>query len=390
MSYRYEKEEDILAHEGDEYEKYYGAVIPPIFQNTLFVAPTEANGIPNHEYSYTRDTNPTIEAVEKKLAALENGEAALCFSSGMAAISSAMLYFLKKDCHVIAAKSIYGPARTLLKEYFAKKFGVKTTFLSDKEMDSVEDYITENTKLIYLESPSSGIYGLQDIEHIAQIAQKHGIGTVIDNTYATSLYQHPLEYGIDISVHTASKYLSGHSDIVAGALISSKEICQSIRWNERAILGGCIDPHQAWLMLRGMRTMKLRVEQHAKNALQVAKYLEKHPCVERVFYPGLKQESQKHLIEKYLKGFNGLMSFVIRGDRQQAEKFLNSLQVFLRGCSWGGFESLAYPYTVGTSEKQNEEMGCPANLIRLHVGIENADTLIADLEQAFEKCKGEV
>lgn len=385
MSNKYEKAEDILAHEGDEYEKYYGAVIPPIFQNSLFVTPSEGNGIPEHDYVYTRCTNPTIEAVEKKLAALENGEDALCFSSGMAAISSSMLYFIEKDCHVIAPKSIYGPARTLLKEYFPRKFGVKTTFLSEEEMEKLEEYITDRTKLIYLESPSTAVFSLQDLEHIGKIARKHGIGTVIDNTYATSLYQHPMEYGIDISVHTASKYLSGHSDIVAGALISSKEICQNIRYGERANLGGCIDPHQAWLMLRGMRTMKLRLEQHAKNALAFAEYLQSHPCVGQVFYPGLKQGRQKELIEKYLKGFNGLLSFTIRGTREQAECFLDSLKVFLRGCSWGGFESLAIPFTVGTPKEYNEEIGCPANLIRLHVGIENADTLIADLEQAFHK-----
>lgn len=385
MSHKYEKPEDILAHEGDDYEKFMGAVVPPIFQNSLFVLPTTGNGIPEHPYVYTRTTNPTVEVVEKKLAALEHGGDALCFSSGMAAISSAIMHFVEKDCHVITVKSIYNPTRTLLKEYLPKKFGVETTFLSQKEAMHLEDYIKDNTKLIYLESPSTGIFSLQDLEYIGGLGKKYGVGTVIDNTYATPLYQQPLDYGIDISVHTASKYLGGHSDIIAGALISSSEICEEIRLSERANYGACMDPHQAWLMLRGMRTLKIRLEQHAKNALAVAKYLQGHPGVKQVFYPGLKEGPQKDLIEKQLKGFNGLLSFVVNGTAKQAEIFMDSLTCFLRGCSWGGFESLAAPFTVGTEEAYNNEIDCPANLIRLHVGIENADTLIADLEQAFEK-----
>lgn len=383
MSYKYTSVDDILTHEGDDYAKFHGAVVPPIYQNSLFVLPTTANGVPEHDYVYTRVSNPTVEVAEQKLAALEHGGDALCFSSGMAAISSAIMYFLEKDCHVITSKSIYGPTRTLLKEYFPKKFGVQTSFLSAEEMEHIEDYVQENTKLIYLESPSTAVFKLQDLEKIGKLAKEKGIGTVIDNTCATSLYQQPLDYGIDISVHTASKYLGGHSDIVAGALISSKEICAKIRDGERALYGGCIDPHQAWLLLRGMRTMKLRLEQHAKNALVVADYLKKHPLVKEVFYPGLKEGAQKELIEKQMTGFNGLLSFVYNGTKEQAEKFMDSLKCFLRGCSWGGFESLVVPFTVGTAEEYNEMIECPANLIRLHIGIENVETLIADLDQAF-------
>ncbi|MBE5892786.1 MAG: aminotransferase class I/II-fold pyridoxal phosphate-dependent enzyme [Lachnospiraceae bacterium] len=387
MEHHYEKVEDILVHEGDDYAKFMGSVAPPIYQSSLFVRPTTANGIPEHPYAYTRASNPTVEAVEKKIAALEGAEAALCFSSGMAAITSAIMHFVEKDCHVITVKSIYGPARNFLCNYLPKKFGVKTSFLSCEEMEHIEDFITEDTRLIYLESPSSGVFRLQDLEYIATLAKEHGIGTVIDNTYATSLYQHPLEYGIDISVHTASKYLGGHSDLVAGAVISSKEICRQIQNNERVLYGACIDPHQAWLLQRGMRTMKLRLEQHAKNALIVAQYLKNHPYVKEVYYPGLKEGPQKHLIEKYLKGFNGLMSFVIDGDTDAAKKFLDSVTCFLNGCSWGGFESLAVSYTVGYSQESCDAMDCPMNLIRLHVGLENVDTLIADLEQALEKTR---
>lgn len=387
MSRGYVKEEDILAHEGDGYERFMGAVVPPIFQNTLFALPTSGNGIPEHPYVYSRVTNPTVEVVEKKLAALENGGDALCFSSGMAAISSAIMHFVEKDCHVVTVRSIYGPARTLLKDYLPGKFGVETTLLSQEEAMHLGDYVRDNTRLIYLESPSSGIFSLQDLEYVGKLGRERGIGTVIDNTYATPLYQKPLDYGIDISVHTASKYLGGHSDIIAGALISSGRICEEIRRSERANFGACMDPHQAWLMLRGMRTLKLRLEQHSENALAVARYLKGHPLVKRVYYPGLKEGEQKELIEKQMKGFNGLLSFVMDGTADQARLFMDSLTCFLKGCSWGGFESLVHPFSVGTDEEFNRENDCPANLIRLHIGLENVETLIADLEQAFEKVR---
>lgn len=385
MTDNYKKIEDILAHAGDDYGRFMGAVVPPIFQNSLFVQPTEGNGVDEHPFVYTRTTNPTVEVAEKKLAALENGEDALCFSSGMAAISSAILYFLEQNCHVITVKSIYNPTRTLLKEYFPKKFGVRTSFLSAEEMEHIEDYITEDTRLIYLESPSSGIYKIQDLEKIGRLGREHHIGTVIDNTYATPLYQHPLDFGIDISVHTASKYLGGHSDIVAGALISTKEICNEIRLGERANFGGCIDPHQAWLLIRGMRTLKLRLQEHEKNARIVAEYMKGHPKVKEVFYPGLEEHPQRDLIQKQMTGFNGLLSFVIDGEADRAERFIGSLQCFLKGCSWGGFESLVISFTVGAAQEYCNEIDCPPNLIRLHIGIENPETLIADLEQAFQK-----
>lgn len=387
MGHHYDKVEDILAHEGDAYEKFTGAVVPPIYQNTLFVQSTPANGVPEHPYSYTRNSNPTIEVVEQKLAALEGAEDAVCFSSGMAAIASAMMHFIRKDCHVIALKSLYGGSRSLLKEYFPARFGVKTTFLGKEQINDLESYITDETTLIYLESPSTCVYYIQDLEKIARAAKKHGIGTVIDNTYATPLYQHPLEWGIDISVHTASKYLGGHSDIVAGALMASKEICDSIRFNERMLFGACIDPHQAWLLLRGMRTLKVRLEQHQKNGLAVAEYLKGHPYIKKVFYLGLRDSDQLELQDKYIKGYNGLMSIVYDGTAEEANKFVDSLQCILNGCSWGGFESLAVAFTVGAEKAVCEELECPPNTIRLHIGLESAETLIADLEQALHKSK---
>ena len=372
---------DICTHLGDDYAKFSGAIVPPIFQNTLFVLPTESNGVTNTSYSYTRDTNPTIEIAEKKIAALEGGDGALCFASGMAAISAAMLYYIKKDCHVILAASSYGGALGLVRGYFPDKFGVEFTFVNGNSVEEIENAIKDNTTLIYLESPSTFIFRMLDLEKIAEIAKKHGIGTVIDNTYATPLHQQPLKYGIDIVCHTASKYLGGHSDIVAGAIAARKEIIESIHQRERVLLGGCMDPHQAWLLIRGIRTLPMRLKQHGENGLKVAKFLENHKNVKKVFYPGSDTFEQKELFEKYLSGTNGLLTFEPKGTKEQCKKFIDRLHYFQNGCSWGGFESLAIYLEA---DEISQKFGQPEKFIRLHVGLEDVNTLIDDLNEALK------
>lgn len=381
----YNTSDDIIMHLGDDYGEFHGAIVPPIYQNTLFVEPTKEYGVGQHPYGYTRISNPTTEVLEKKLAAIEGGSNALCFSSGMAAITSAIIHFIEKDCHIITVKSIYNPVREFFEEFLTKKFGAEVTYLDGWEMEEVEKYITDKTKLIYLESPSSAIYKIQDLEKVGLVGKKYKIGTVIDNTYATPLYQKPLSYGIDISVHTATKYIGGHSDVVGGVLISSEEICSAIQFGERAVLGGCIDPHQAWLLLRGLRTMPIRLKQHAENALKAAKYLEHHEKIEKVYYPGLASHPQKELIDKQLHGFNGLISIVPKGTAEEVTRFMDGLRYFMKGCSWGGFESLVCGITVGKEDAYCEMVDCPRNLVRLHIGLENAEMLIADLEQALDK-----
>ena len=384
---QYLKKEDICTHLGDDYAKFMGAIVPPIFQNSLFVKPTPTNGVPDSGYVYTRVCNPTTEIAEKKIAALEGADGALCFSSGMAAISSAILHFVRDNCHVVYVASSYGPTRTFLTQYCANRFGVTTTPVKGVTTEEVEAAIRPNTKLIYLESPSSGVFRLQDIEAIAQIAKSKGIGTIIDNTYATPLHQNPLRYGIDIAVHTASKYMGGHSDIVAGALAANAEIIESIQHQERELLGSIMDPHQSWLLTRGLRTLPLRLKQHGANGRQVAQYLEQHPKVEQVFYPGSETFQQKELFRRYLSGTNGLISFVPKGTVEQVRQFMYDLKVFQFGVGWGGFESLVINITVGYTPEQAEAVDCPVNLVRIHCGLEDADSLIADLEQAFEKLK---
>lgn len=380
----YQNVEDICTHLGDEYAQYMGAIIPPIFQNSLFVRSTPENGIPDSGFVYTRVSNPTIELPERKIAAMEGAEAAACFSSGMGAISAAIMHFIRKDCHVILPRTIYGPTRVFLTEYLAERFGVTHTFVHGSDVKEIEDAVRPETALIYLESPSSMLFQMQDIEEIAKIAKAHGIHTIIDNTYATPLHQNPLSYGIDLVCHTASKYMGGHSDIVAGVIAGAKTDIDSICHHERELFGACMDPHQAWLLTRGLRTMPIRLRQHGESGMKVARYLEQHPCVKQVFYPGLDSHPQRDLVKKYLRGTNGLISFIYDGTAEQATAFIYALKVFQFGCSWGGFESLVVPSSVGMSEEDADKVGLSPNIIRIHVGLENVETLIADLDQAFE------
>ncbi|KAF1304339.1 trans-sulfuration enzyme family protein [Enterococcus sp. JM9B] len=373
------KKEDILAHLGDDYGKFMGAVIPPIFQSTLFVQPTDSNDVTTDEYIYSRISNPTVAVVEEKMAALEHGEQALCFATGMAAISAGIMSCLGEKAHVICIETAYGPTRAFLGDYL-KKFGVMTTFLTGNSLEELEAAILPDTCLIYLESPSSYVYRLQDLREIATIAQKHQIYTMIDNTYATPLQQNPIDFGIDLVAHTASKYLGGHSDVMGGVLVGSKELLTPMIEGERALFGASMDPHQAWLVLRGMRTLQLRIEKHQENALKVAQFLENHAIVEQVFYPGLASHPDHELAKKQMSGFNGLVSLIVKGSQQQQMVFLNALQNFQYGVSWGGFESLIANATVG-----KELPGVPQGLFRLHVGLENLETLLSDLDQALKK-----
>ncbi len=371
--------EDICAHLGDEYDRYLGAIVPPIFQNTLFTRKTV-----NHGYNYTRVSNPTTEIAEKKIAALEEGEEARCFSSGMAAISAALTHYLEKDSHVICPRAVYLPVKVFLETYM-KKFGCEVTFVSGESLEEFEQAIRPNTKIIYLESPLSNIFTLQDLEAISALAKYHGIATIIDNTWATPLYQNPLKYGIDLVVHSASKYMGGHSDILGGVIVGSKDVLDSIMNNERSLFGAVMDPHQSWLLIRSLRTLPVRLKQHQENGMQVAAFLESHPRVSAVYYPGLQSHPQYELGRKQMSGYCGLLSFVPRGDKQQIMKMMKSLQYFEEGPSWGGFESLINSPGLWVNEETSIQSGIPIGLIRISVGLESADSIMGDLDRALNE-----
>lgn len=376
--------EEICTHYSEDPSRFAGAVTPPIFQSSLFTECEGNEGDREGRYAYTRVSNPTTEIVENKVAALEQGEAAKCFSSGMGAISAAMMHYLKKDSHVVAVASIYGPAHRFLAEYM-KRFGVAVTFVKGTDTEEIEGAIRENTDLIYLESPSTYLFLVQDLSKIAEIAKRHHAATVIDNTYCTPIFQKPLTLGIDMVVHSASKYLGGHSDIIGGVVIGRKEDIDQIAQSERELFGAVMSPFDSWLMLRGIRTLPVRMKQYMANAMEMAAYFQELPVVKEVIYPWWETHPQYELAKKQMTGASGLMSVVFDLPGEQIKRIVRELEFFHRGPSWGGFESLISP--VGADlEQDNETM--KKGLVRLHIGLEGADLLKEDFERAVKNVLG--
>lgn len=376
--------EEICTHYSEDPSRFAGAVTPPIFQSSLFTECEGNEGDREGRYAYTRVSNPTTEIVENKVAALEQGEAAKCFSSGMGAISAAMMHYLKKDSHVVAVASIYGPAHRFLAEYM-KRFGVEVTFVKGTDTEEIEGAIRENTDLIYLESPSTYLFLVQDLLKIAENAKRHHVATVIDNTYCTPIFQKPLTFGIDMVVHSASKYLGGHSDIIGGVVIGRKEDIDQIAQSERELFGAVMSPFDSWLMLRGIRTLPVRMKQHMVNAMEMAAYFQELPVVKEVIYPWWETHPQYELAKKQMTGASGLMSVVFDLPGEQIKRIVRELEFFHRGPSWGGFESLISP--VGADlEQDNETM--KKGLVRLHIGLEGADLLKEDFERAVKNVLG--
>ncbi len=389
------KIETMISHYAEERENYEGAVVPPIFQNSLFTfenweAIDKAFDDRINTSIYSRGRNPGVHIVEKKLAALAGGEKSKLFTSGMAAITAAIMHFLNAGDHVIALKNMYGPANNLIHVYLKQKMGIESSFVFGTELSDFENAIQENTKLIYLESPSSAVFSIQDIEKVCKLAHKNGIKTIIDNTWATPIFQQPLKMGVDLEVHSCSKYIGGHSDVVAGLVIGNAADIDSISVNEFELLGGKIAPIEAWLIMRSLRTLPIRMKAHQEHALEVAEYLENHPKVQQVRYPGLKGFSQYELAKKQMSGYSGLMSFkLVSTNLDQIKLFFNSLELFMIGVSWGGHESLIYApaisYLKEMSPQQFDALGISLGDMRISVGLENVEDLIADLEQALNK-----
>jgi len=382
------KASTIIAHHGEDRKDYHGAVVPPIFQNSLFTfesADAIDHAFSNIEdaYVYTRGNNPTVTMLEEKVAALEHGQACKFFSSGMSAITSAILHFVNAGDHVICIDSVYGPTSNFLSEYMGKKFQIEIDFVKGS-LEEIQEKAKPETSLIYLESPSSGIYACQDLKAIADFAKEMGIGTVVDNTWASPIFQNPLTLGVDIVVHSASKYLGGHSDVVAGCMVSSRKIIKEILMEEHQFLGSKIAPFEAWLILRGLRTLPIRMERHESSAKKVMTYLESHPKVVEILYP-----DKDPIALKQMTGFAGLFSVVLDTDAKGARDFIDYLKYFSIGVSWGGFESLAYAPIISLSKElppdKLEAAGIHPGLIRLFVGLEDPEDLIEDIQEALEK-----
>ncbi len=387
--------ETLLSHYGEDREGNRGAVVPPIFQNSLFTfkdwdAIDAAFEDPVNNCIYTRGRNPSVAVAEEKIAALAGGERAKLFASGMGAISSAIMHCVRKGCHVVTIRNIYGPANNFFNVYLREKMGIDTTFVSGETVEEFEAALRPETALIYLESPSSAVFSLQDVRGVAGVAKKHGVRTVIDNTWATPLFQKPLALGVDLEVHSCSKYLGGHSDIVAGVVIGGEKDIREIFLEEHALFGAKMAPFEAWLLTRSLRTLPMRVARHQENTAKVASWLERHPKIRRVAWPGLASHPQHELAKKQMTGFTGLFSFELATERiENIKAFVNSLKYFSIGVSWGGHESLIYaPVISALKELPPErfaELGIVPGVMRVSIGLENADDLIADLDRALER-----
>lgn len=379
----------ILNHLGEERDEYYGSVAPPVFQTTNFCFKTvsEMREKLTRELEtpfYTRGYNPTVAMLRKKIAALEKAEDALVFSSGSAAVAAAVMSVVKGGDHVVCVKKPYSWTSNLITKYLSK-YGVTSTFVDGREAANFEKAILSNTKLIYLESPNSLTFEMQDIEAVSKIAKSRGITTIIDNSYCSPLNQNPISMGIDLVLHSGSKYLNGHSDVVSGVVCGSKERIMKMMAEEYMTIGSCISAQDAALILRGLRTIELRVNQSAVSAKKVADFLENHPKIKELNYPFSSKNPQLELARKQMKQGGGLLSIVIDAENEAAvERFCDRLKRFIMATSWGGYESLIFPLCALAASKSFENP-LPWNMVRLYIGLEDADLLIEDLKQALEK-----
>lgn len=380
---------EILTHLGEDREKYFNSVSPPIIQSSNFAFPSleqfrkdVTDELENH--IYTRGNNPTVEILRKKLAALEGADDALVVSSGAGATAMAMLANVKQGDHVICVKNPYSWTKNLLLN-FLPRFGVSHTFVDGTDVANIEAAIQPNTTFLYLESPNTMTFELQDLRACAELAKRHGIVTMIDNSNCTPLYQRPIEYGIDIVMHTGTKYLNGHSDVVNGVICGSKEMIRKIFQTEIMTLGNIIGPHDAWLIIRGLRTLELRVKRSFESATKIAHWLESHPKVERVLFPFLPSFPQFELAQKQMTGCGGLLTIFLKTDSmERVEAFFNRLKRFLFAVSWGGHESLLVPMAAFYNIEGRDNPPYPFTLVRLYIGLEDPDWLMEDLEQALE------
>jgi cystathionine gamma-lyase len=367
-----------------------GNVTPPIYQTSTFSfddaqSMAQAAHAPGFERFYTRHGNPNHGQVERILAAIEGGEAAMVSASGMGAISATAIALTSAGDHVVAQRVTYAGTRSLLSAVLSR-FGVEVTFVDQADAAAFANAMRPNTRLVMLESPSNPLLGITDIAAVARIAHEAGALVTVDNTIATPVNQRPIELGADIVLHSATKYLGGHSDLIAGVAVSSKELIARI-WETHHILGATLGPFDAWLLLRGLRTLEMRVARHNENALRLSRFLEEHPRVERVYYPGLQSHDQHELAARQMSGFGGLLSFEVKGGFEDARRVIDKLTLVHSAVSLGGVESLiAQPAAMWPNIPQTAEsrlLGIIPSLMRLSVGLERIDDLIADFARAL-------
>ena len=373
-----------VIHGGQQHDPSTGAVMPPIYQTSTYA---QASPGDHQGYEYSRTGNPTRTALEKSLASIESGNFGLAFGSGLAAID-AIMKLLQPGDEVISTNDLYGGTFRLFSTIF-KKFGIKFHFVGMENTKNIEDCINSNTKLIWVESPTNPMLNIIDLKKCSDLSKKHGLILVADNTFATPYLQRPLELGADIVMHSATKYLGGHSDVVMGALIvKDKELADKLYFIQNAS-GAICGPMDSFLVLRGIKTLHVRMQRHCENGSAVAFYLKNHPKVDKVYWPGFENHPNHEIAKEQMSGFGGMLSFSLKGNKyEDAIKILENLKVFTLAESLGGVESLSgHPASMthaSIPKEEREKTGVTESLIRLSVGIEAIDDLIADLKSTLQ------
>jgi cystathionine beta-lyase/cystathionine gamma-synthase len=377
-------------HSGEQRDPQTGAITTPIYQtsNFAFTSTQELlayNRGESSAYIYTRYGNPTLKAVETKMAALEDGDDAAVFASGMAAITTAILPLVEQGDHIVASRDIYGGTFNFLNTILPR-FGITTSFVDATSIELIAEAIQSNTKLLFCESPTNPTLKLVDLGQLAKLGREQELPIIFDNTFATPINQHPARWGIEIIVHSATKYLGGHNDLIAGVIIGPTDYIQSVK-ELLKIFGGVLDPHAAWLLLRGLKTLPLRVHRHNQTCLQVAKYLEDHDQVQHVYYPGLESHPQYSLAKTQMQGYGGVISFELKGDYAAASRFVDNMKAAFITPSLGGVETLiTQPSTTShyhLDPQERKNAGISDELIRLSIGLEDFEDILGGLDHAF-------
>lgn len=378
---------------GGGYKDKYGSVNVPIFQSSTFEFESAEEGArcflgESDGYIYTRLGNPTINVLEKMVAELEGGFGGIGASSGMGAVNVVYMALLSKGDHMISSDAVYGPSRVIMEEHYSR-FGVESTFVNTSDVSNIKSAIKPNTRMLYIETPANPTVDITDIKACAEIAKEHGLILVVDNTFSSPYLQRPLELGADVVLHSVTKFINGHTDIVGGIVIAkTKELYKKLR-SMMISLGCNMDPHQAYLVIRGLKTLAIRIERAQQNAQKIAEYLEKHPKVEWVRYPGLPSHPQYELAKKQMDGPGALISFGLKGGFEAGKTMMNNVQISILAVSLGGVESLIeHPASMTHSKVSPEDKkkaGITDGLVRYSAGIEDIDDLLWDLEQALEK-----
>ena len=380
-------------HSGRINDEQFGSLATPLYQTSTFIFDDAQQGADrfageSEGFIYTRLGNPTTRQLEMRVAAMEGMEDAAATATGMAAVSAALLTNLQAGDHLISSKAVYGCSFALM-NHMLKKFGIDVTFVDMTEPENINAAIQENTKLIFLETPINPNLVVLDLEKICAIAKKHQLLSIVDNTFLTPVLQQPAKFGADIVIHSATKYLNGHGDVVAGIVCGSNEMISDIKLTTLKDIGATMSPHDAWLIMRGIKTLPIRMERHCSNAQTVAEFLEQHDAVSQVYYPGLKSHPGHQFIGKQMKAAGGVIAFELNTDLKGGSDFINNMQLFSIAVSLGDAESLIqHPASMTHSPYEPEERaeaGITDSLIRISVGLENVNDIIADLRQSLTK-----